>query len=213
MLSLVLALGCPEAPAPQATPSEAPPLNPLPAAPAAAADTLSEPVDVRFAFQKIANNYRYYFSEPEFTGPLEQALGACFDEYAEVVVTYNLETLVGRIFVQTPRNRLGCAPIVTEHGLDVRPLVPVTRALAAYRDALASGRDFRLANFAIGVRVVDGVQICDLWAEGQNPPDGSTFSACVTLQGHDVCDGDRRTGHQRIPWPADRGADLRGCFR
>ncbi|MEN0061029.1 MAG: hypothetical protein AAGA48_02705 [Myxococcota bacterium] len=187
------------------------PLPPLPVTRPTAGGT-GETVDVRLAFAGVSNQYRHYFREAEFTEPLGQGLGACFDEWVDVVVAYDNEARQGRIFVQTPGERLGCRPLVTNPGLDARPLAPIGQALARYRDALAANRDFRLANFETGIRVVDGVQICDLWTAGQHPPDGTTFSACVTLQGHDVCDGDRDEGHARIPWPATRAADLKACF-
>lgn len=210
-MGLGVAMSCGEPTTPTAAPEAPPSLEPLPTAVMAGGS--GEAVDVRLAFDKIARDYRYYFSEPEFTAPLANALGQCFDEYAEVVVAYDLETRTGRVFVQTPRSRLKCRPQVTDAGLDVRPLAVIGQALGRYRDALAGARDFRLANFATGIRVVNGVQMCDLWTAGQHPPDGSTFSACVTLQGHDVCTEDRDEGHERIPWPAERAADLRACFR
>jgi len=169
-------------------------------------------VDVRLAFDGVSSMYRYYFEEDEFVEPLGQALGACFDDWVDLVVSYDSETRQGRIFVQTPRERLGCKPLVTEPGLDVRPLAVIGKALARYRDALAGARDVRLANFRTGLRVVQGVRICDLWTAGQHPPDGSTFSGCVTLQGHEICaTDDRSEGLERIPWPSD--GDLRSCFR
>jgi len=169
---------------------------------------------VRLELQGLSRMYRYHFSEAEFTDPLAEALGTCFEGWVDVVVAYDNEERQGRIYVHTPHDRLRCRPLVTGAGLDVRPLAPIGRALAQYRDALASQRDFRLANFLTGVRVVQGVHVCDLWAEGQNPPDGTTFSGCVTLQGHEVCTvDDRREGLQRIPWPSGRADDLRGCFR
>ncbi|MEM6926446.1 MAG: hypothetical protein AAF602_05930 [Myxococcota bacterium] len=192
------------------------PLAPLPP-PAPRPEGTGGPVDVRLEFKGVSQQYRYYFSEPEFTAPLAEALGACFDEWVDVVVAYDNEELKGHIYVHVvdPRKHLRCAPLVTDAGLDVRPLAPLGKALARYRDALANARDFRLANFRTGLRVVRGVAMCDLWTEGQNPPDGSTFSGCITLNDKDdVCGtDDRDAGLQRIPWPVQRTDDVRACFR
>ncbi len=189
------------------------PLAPLPP-PAPRPTGADSKVDVRFVFEDVSKMYRYIFSEKEFTEPLAKALATCFDEWVDVVVHYDNEERVGSIYVHTPSNRVRCPPRVTDPGLDVRPLAPIGRALANYRDQIAGSRDVRIANFRTGIVVFQGVDICGLWTEGQNPPDGSTFSGCVTLKGNEVCTTeDRDEGLERIPWPTSDAAALRGCFR
>ena len=78
---------------------------------------------------------------------------------------------------------------------------------------MAGGFDLRVASFQVGATFARGPNLCTVWAAGQNPPDGTTFSPCIELGGREVCAGARREGATRV---ALSGADLayaRECFR
>ncbi|MBX2803603.1 MAG: hypothetical protein KTR31_38345 [Myxococcales bacterium] len=209
------------APAPEAA-SEAPPASadtptaePVPSKRPSVHATLvsAEGVDVALAFVDISPLYRGYFATQEWVATLGKDLGACFGDTVEVVISYDMETRIGRILVQTSWTDLGCRPAMGPEGVDLTPLQPLGRALARYRDAIAAARDVRIASFRSGIRLVQGGEICDLIIGGQFPPDGTTFSGCITLRGHEVCLGERHEPHATLPWPSGEQADmLRTCL-
>lgn len=161
----------------------------------------SGPVSVVLAFSNLNPLYQGYFSTEAWVGQLSEALGACFEGSVEVVISYDDETRIGRILIQTPASALRCGPVPGPEGVDLSPLVPVGQALARYRDAVSAARDVRVASFRVGVRLVRGVELCDVYVGGQFPPDGTTFSPCLGLRGHEVCLGDRHEPVTTVPWP------------
>lgn len=176
--------------------------------------TAGDAADVALAFAGVSPLYQGYFSTESWVGPLAQDLGRCFDGLVEVVISYDSEDHIGRILVQADRSDFRCAPTAGAQGLAVSPLRPIGQALARYRDTIANARDLRIGSFRIGVRIVRGARQCDLYWAGQFPPDGTTMSPCVTLQGHEICLGDRHQGVDTIAWPeGDAGDVLRVCVR
>ncbi|HHO52532.1 MAG TPA: hypothetical protein ENK18_17110 [Deltaproteobacteria bacterium] len=161
----------------------------------------SGPVPVVLAFSNLNPLYQGYFSTEAWVAELSSALGGCFTESVEVVISYSDETRIGRILIQTPISALACSPVPGPEGVDLSPLVPVGQALARYRDAVAAARDVRVASFRVGVRLVRGVELCDLYVGGQFPPDGTTFSPCLGLRGNEICLGDRHEALTSLPWP------------
>ncbi len=165
------------------------------------------------AFAGVSGLYQGYFAEPERVRQLSTDLGGCFDGLVEVIVGYDSLEHVGRIVLQTSAADLRCRPRAGEEGVDLSPLVPVAAALARYRSGLAAERDVRVSSFRTGVRLVQGGEICDLWLGGQYPPDGSSFSPCIGLRGHERCLGERGAGIVQLPWPPGEGAEvLRTCL-
>lgn len=129
-------------------------------------------------------------------------------------VTYDTENRVGRIFLKVPPGALhACLPRVDGSGVDLAPLVPLGRALAAYRDRVSGHFDVRVASFRVGASFVRGSYLCNAWLGGQHPPDGSTFSPCLTTAAHDLCGGDPHVGVVRVPLGGDDLAYAKECFR
>ena len=166
------------------------------------------------AFQGVSPLYQGYFSTEAWVSELGKGLGACFDGTVEVVVSYDMETRIGRILVQTGLAELKCAPEIGPQGIDLSPMAPVGQALARYRDAISAARDVRVSSFRSGLRLVQGSELCDLYIGGQFPPDGTTFSPCVGIRGKEVCLGDRHEAISSLALPEGEAGDiLRRCLR
>jgi hypothetical protein len=217
-LAVVVYAGC-GAPEPVAEPPALTPDTPLPPpvelarnAPLVPAAEGSVPVVV--AYSGVGNLHQSFFNTQELVEAVSAGLGGCVDDTAEVVVSYNSETRVGTIVLHTVGTQLRCRPEPTSAGFDLTPLVPIAQTLAAYRDGVANRFDLRIGSFKAGVRVLRGTQVCDVWLGGQYPPDGSTFSPCVSLQGHEVCThGNKRDGLTELVVDAGVARDqLRRCF-
>ncbi len=132
----------------------------------------------------------------------------------EVVVKYDDDTRIGTIVLHTLGDQLLCKPVPTAKGYDLTPLIPVTRTLAGYRDGVSNGFDLRIGSFRTGVRVIKVSQVCEVWSAGQFPPDGTTFSPCIGLQGHEVCTApDRHEGiTELLPDRDDVRNQLARCY-
>lgn len=177
--------------------------SPPPAGPSRAPLTVggagSVPVEVQF--DGVSPLYRGYFATPEWVAELGRGLGSCVTGRAVVVVSYDTVENLGKIVLHAEPQDLSCHARPGGDALDVSALAPITTALGRYRDTLAAQRDVRLASFRVGIRVVEGMNICDLWAGGQFPPDGSTFSPCVGLAGNETCLGERHEGTTSLRTP------------
>jgi len=171
-------------------------------------------VAVALAFQGVGNLHKGYFRTDTLVEGLSKGLGGCVADPAEVLVQWDSEENLGTILLHTVGTQLACRPQPTADGFDATPLVPIGRTLGAYRDGVANQFDLRVASFRTGVRVLRGTQVCDVWFAGQFPPDGSTVSPCVHLQGHEVCGpGKARDGVTTLKLPADAAKQLRACFK
>lgn len=165
-------------------------------------------------FHGVGPLHRGFFAAEEATEHLGEALGACLVDTAQVWVTYDTENRIGHIYLKVPPETAGaCLPQLNGEVVEVASLAPVGRALAAYRDRVASNFDFRVANFQVGASFTRGAKSCTLWAAGQFPPDGSTFSPCIQLHDREVCGGDRKDGVTTIPLSGADLAYVRECFR
>jgi len=170
-------------------------------------------VPVIVAFRGVGNLHKGYFRTPDLVSGLGEGLAGCVDDSAEVLVAWDSEKNLGTILLHTVGTQLRCRPLPTQAGFDTRPLQRIGQTLAAYRDGVSSRFDLRIAAFRTGVRVLRGTQVCDVWFAGQFPPDGSTMSPCMHLQGHEVCTGNRHDGvtELTIDEDATRKA-LASCF-
>lgn len=176
--------------------------------------TGGDAVDIGLGFVGVSSLYQGYFSTEEWVAALGRDLGACFDGYVEISISYDNEHHIGRILVTTTSGELRCAPRPGAGGVETTGMQPIGRALAKYRDTVANARDLRVGSFRIGVRILHGTAMCDLYWGGQFPPDGTTMSPCITLQGHEVCGGRRHEGLTTLPWPeGEAGRILRACVR
>lgn len=200
------------------------PASQLPAAPPVAPDAVERgplvipagegDVAVTLAFQGVGNLHKGYFRTDDLVEAMGAGMGGCVADPAEVLVSWDSDENLGTILLHTVGTQLGCKPVAVDGGYDAGPLVPIGRALAAYRDGVANRFDLRVASFRTGVRVIRGTQVCDVWFAGQFPPDGTTVSPCAHLQGHEVCGpGHARDGVTKLELPADGARQLHACFK
>lgn len=213
LVLMLLACGAPEAP---------PPPPGAPAAPAVDGEQVERgpvvipaaegSVPVMLAFQGVGNLHKGYFRTDDLVGGLSDGLAGCVDDHAEVMVAWDGEKNLGTILLHTVGTQLTCRPSPTPEGFDMRALQRIGQTLAGYRDGVAGRFDLRIASFRTGVRVLRGTQVCDVWFGGQFPPDGSTMSPCVHLQGHEVCMGPRHDGVTELVVDGDTRKALKACF-
>ncbi|MEQ1501609.1 MAG: hypothetical protein ABMB14_05230 [Myxococcota bacterium] len=146
--------------------------------PAAPIEARAIPVTPRLS--GLSPAYAAAFGDPTRLRPLGVDLAGCASD-ADLTVTYDRG--VGAVAIAADWDP-ACRPIGADP-VDLRPLAPIGRALARYRDGLAVGHDPRLAAFGLVVDV-DG---CRLSLAGQFPPDGTTFAWCPTDRCLPTADG------------------------
>jgi hypothetical protein len=83
---------------------------------------------------------------------------------------------------------LECKPLITDETLVLKPWVPIGKSLATFRDYVAGTSDFRISNFQVGLRIEHAKGSCTWLIAGQNPPDGSLWSACAILNDAAKCE-------------------------
>ena len=171
-------------------------------------------VDVELRFHGVGGLHRTFFSDADAVSALGRALGPCVVQTAQVVVSYDQETRIGRIVLKVPPDGLRCLPRAAGDAVDLSPLEPVGVALASYRDALAGGYDYRLASFRVGVTATRGARSCSLWLAGDHPPDGRRWSPCVTVPTGELCaEGSAEEGITVLVMPDRHGRDyVRACL-
>ncbi len=171
--------------------------------------TGGDAVPIQLRFTRISGLHRGYFGQEALVAALGKALGRCTDHTVEVHVSWSQEALTGRIQAILPPGTTACGPTAVPGGFDLRPLVPITQALARYRDAVAGTSDFRISSFQVGVDLVGARTVCRLRIAGQHPPDGTRFHPCVRVGGDQICgagDPDEGVVRLQLDDPASRKA-------
>lgn len=138
-------------------------------------------------FTNVSALHRRFFSDPELVAPLAEAVAACADAPVPLVITYDGETREGHVVLDLSREALRCAPERRGELVDVSALLPLTKAVARYRNEVGASKDMRVYAFEAGLFVRDGIGWASLWAFGQEPADGSTVHPCVGLDGLERC--------------------------
>lgn len=146
----------------------------------AEADRASSPATVQLEFEGVSRLHQGYFSSLDEVQTLVRALSGCVG-LAQLRVTYDTPKRFGRVELIVESGQLWCRPEPGSESVDLSPLEPVGRALASYRDAIASAYDFRVASFEAGVWIHQDEGACGLVMAGQYPPDGSSWSPCVEV--------------------------------
>ena len=221
---MILALlACTQAPVPSAEPEPARPqpivTRPFPVVqgdPSHAGKPVPPggPVPIELQFDGVGDLHQRYFGDSEIVTRLATDLGACFKERAVLRISYDSEKRIGRIRIYADPKTLTCIPTRTGDTVDLAAIEPIGRGLAAYRDTIAGRFDYRVASFRIDLEALAGMHLCRLDLAGQFPPDGSTWSACVSLQGEQVCNGEPTDGVRSLTLQPPKHADyLAACFR
>lgn len=187
---------------------------PPPDVPMITAVGAGDAADVELRFFGVGELHKGFLSDPSLVGRLGKELGSCVNGTAQVLIRWNAEERVGWIQLKVPPDGLACMPVAhPSGGWDLTPLVPVTRALANYRDGAAANYDFRFASFTVGASFTRGANQCLLKIAGQHPPDGTAFSPCVDIAGVSACSGlDEDAGVTRLPHTGSDGARISACF-
>jgi hypothetical protein len=193
----LLVLACreePEAPQPPVAPVVT---APSPTSPASRSDqevlaVVAAPdgglaVDVELHFYSVSELYRGFFSEPAAVGALGRALGSCLDQPAQVVISYDMETRIGRITLRVPPGASRCVPVIGDEHLDLAAIVPMGEALAAYREAVAASFDLRVSNFEVRLQHTQGAATCVLRAKGDHPTTGRVWGRCIGVAEDERC--------------------------
>lgn len=155
---------------------------------------------IEIRFHHVGKLYQGFFADEERLFELGEGLAGCAPGEARLHITYDDARKKGRVVIDVASNALGCpAELGTDGALDLRPLVPLSRATTAYRNALAGGRDLRLYSFDVGLHVRDGRGGATLWVDGPGPTDGRGFGPCAVVDSFEACgEGEVGEAHTSI---------------
>lgn len=162
-------------------------------------------------YEGVGPLYKGFFNDAAAGQALALAAQRCVGDTTYLYVSYDSTTRTGRLTLRVEPDVASCRPVETEAGWQTSPTFPLSRALAQYRDTLASTYDLRIAAFHVQVAVRSTRSMCTLRAEGTHPPDGNGFGACV-LHGMEERCGVVGEGGLLAFEAADMAA-LRSCFR
>ncbi|NOY26199.1 MAG: hypothetical protein GXP62_10045 [Oligoflexia bacterium] len=144
-------------------------------------------MQVVLVWQGISSLHKSFFSNSQATTALSLGLAGTVQGPANIYVRYDSVEFLGTIRLQL---RPGTLRLVVRHDGDLirlSDLAPVTRALAAYRSAVASHYDIRVESFRVGIESFRGPTSCIFGVAGTPPPDGSLLSPCVQVDGVEHC--------------------------
>jgi len=156
----------------------------------------AEGTSFAFRFTDVGEWHRRVFLDPESVSLLLPGIDACLRDEVAVHVVWEPQVRVGRIVITAHAGSLACPALKGPGGqLDLTPLTPLTRGLAAYRDDLAARKDLRLGAFKIGLFIADMRGGVSLWGGGRFVPDGPEWNRCVGVDGIEQCmPGETREG-------------------
>ncbi len=163
---------------------------------------------LELAWSGIGANAQGYFADSDALESLAEELRPRLAQAVVLRVHYDSATFVGNIRLQLAPGDL-VQPLATGEGW-VAPggLVPLTRALADYRDEVGGRFDIRLLSFGIGIDLL-GVQPCGVEVGGELPPDGSELATCLHLGGEQLCG---QAQGQRLVFSAADWVKVGPCF-
>lgn len=224
-LALAWMLACGPAPLPE----EAPPAQvdnitgsatvaPEPEAeaePGVTAGTPSQAVPVELTFFNITPFYKGLFATRERVLALGEGLGGCLTDNAQVHVSYNNETRIGKVMLKVPPGVFSCPTPHIDGGVDLSALEPLGVALSEYRGDIAAKADIRIQSFQLGLTLTRGTRVCDVMLGGVKPEDGTRFHPCVSMAGEERCArGETDAGVQRFVFDdAEAASYLQACFQ
>lgn len=130
-------------------------------------------------YEGVGPLYQGFFNDADAGDALARAAQACVGDTTYLYVSYDTTTRTGRLTLRVEPDVMTCRPAQVDGGWQTSPSFPLSRALAQYRDTLASAYDLRIAAFHVQVAVRSTRSMCTLRAEGTHPPDGNGYAACV----------------------------------
>lgn len=166
-------------------------------------------VEVVLVWQGISSLHKGFFSDPKAVGDLGEGLADTVKGPANVYVRFDSERREGQIHLQLRPDEL-TLPMKIEGGhVPLQALAPITRALAAYRSAVAGRYDLRVENFEVGIESFRGPHSCVFKAGGKPPPDGRLVSPCVEVDNRVHCG---RPEARDVVFPRDIARKIANCL-
>ncbi len=166
----------------------------------------ASPVEVELAWSGVGGLHQSYFSDAKAVDGLRKALDEGLMGGAVVVeMVWDSEKHRGTIRAQVEPSSVRGGFKLETGGVALGRLVPVTRALARYRDDVAGRYDIRVLSFHLEVLMAGQ---CEVRAAGDLPHDGHEVSPCVSVGTQEYC-GTAVDGG--VQFGADNGV-LQRCF-
>ena len=132
---------------------------------------------LELTWQGLSSLHKGYFSNAEAMSVLAAELGEAVGRRTlKVQVGWDSEAHQGSIRLGLVGNEV--PGLIVGNTVQTAALVPLTRALAAYRDAVAGWFDIRVLSFRILVAVG---KRCEVQVVGAHPLDGTLLSECRSL--------------------------------
>jgi hypothetical protein len=144
-------------------------------------------VPIQIRFYTVSGLHQGYFARAKGVRALGEGMGLCTPDPVTVDVSWKQAKLEGRILAIMPEKLGACAPSVSGRSVDVAALLPMSKALSAWRTYVAATSDLRINAFQVGLQFGEGDESCVMFVGGQHPADGSTFVPCVEIGGEKVC--------------------------
>ncbi|MEE2750088.1 MAG: hypothetical protein VX519_01555 [Myxococcota bacterium] len=164
------------------------------------------PVEVELAWSGVGGLHQSYFSDAQALTGLKKALGDALSGGAVLVeVAWDNDKHRGTIRADLEPSSVRGGFTLEAGGVALGRLVPVTQALARYRDEVAGRYDIRVLSFHLEALI--GGQ-CQVRAVGEHPPDGNEISPCVWVGAQEFCGSPVEGG---VRFETDN-AVLRRCF-
>jgi len=134
-------------------------------------------VSLKLTWKGLGALHKGYFADAEATTVLAVELGETLGRRAlSLQIGWDSEAHQGSIRLGLVGNEL--SGLFVGNVVQTAALVPLTRALAGYRDAVAGRFDVRVLSFRILVGVGER---CEVQVVGDHPPDGTQISECGAL--------------------------------
>lgn len=165
------------------------------------AQVKSVPVKLYLDFAGIGALHKTFFTDTRVTRKLQQKLHGHVSGPVGVLIDF--EKNQGRIRIQVDPKYL-VANLGSPDAVQMSSLVPLTQAVAFYRDWVAGHYDLRVHNFEIGLDITPKNSVCKITVTGDPPPDGTQFAPCIEVDGAALC-GELTEGVLRLP-PVHRDA-------
>ena len=132
------------------------------------------PVSLALPWKGVGVLHQGYFSDAEAATVLAVELGETVGRRPlNLQIGWDSEVHEGSIRLVLAGNEL--PGLFAGNRVQTAALVPLTRALAGYRDAVAGRFDVRVLSFRVSVGVGDR---CEVQVVGAHPPNGTQLSEC-----------------------------------
>lgn len=147
----------------------------------------ADPVQVVLVWDGISNLHQSFFADPSIVTGLSAGLTGEVLGPANIYIRYDATNFRGSIRLQLRPDSLVRTPRRDGDVIMLQDLAPITTALAAYRSAVASQKDYRIESFSVGIESFRGARACIFDVAGRPPPDGRLVSPCVQINGREEC--------------------------